>query len=82
MKMIIDIPDEVYKRIKGNNTDYDICALMYAIDNGSITDTKPPIKELEDLSYQNGRQEGYALGFTRGFKAGWNEAKVEYSNDK
>lgn len=33
MRMIIDIPDEVYKRIKVNS-DYDICALMYAIDNG------------------------------------------------
>lgn len=34
MKMIIDIPDEVYKRIK-DNRDYDLCALiMYAVDNG------------------------------------------------
>lgn len=28
------------------------------------------------------RQEGYAYGFTCGFKAGWNDAKEEYSNDK
>lgn len=33
MKMIIDIPDEVYKRMK-DNKDYDYCALTYAIDNG------------------------------------------------
>ena len=32
MKLIIDIPDEVYKRIEVNK-DYDICALTYAIDN-------------------------------------------------
>ena len=81
MKMIIDIPDDVYKRMK-DNKDYDYGELTYAIDNGSIADTEPPIKELEDLSYQNGRQEGYALGFTRGFKAGWSEAKEEYSNVK
>ena len=69
--------------------------IEYGIKNGSIVDDKSSFgevkftewdevkvdtKELENLAYQNGRQEGYALGFTRGFKAGWNEAKEEYSN--
>lgn len=33
MKLVIDIPDEVYKRIK-DNKDYDYGELTYAIDNG------------------------------------------------
>lgn len=33
MKLIIDISDKVYKKIK-DHSDYDIGALMYAIDNG------------------------------------------------
>lgn len=40
MKLIIDIPNDVYKRMK-DNKDYDYCALTYAIDNGEkITESE------------------------------------------
>ena len=50
MKMIIDIPDEVYKRMK-DNKDYDYCALTYAIDNGIPYEERPHGKWIKNKLY-------------------------------